>query len=209
MRLQLAVRKAEFPHLREARSRADTMGMPARAQTYYTVDEVQAFLEDGNRYELIYGELVVSPSPRKWHQEVVMRLTHLLLDYCRVEPVGEVFNVDADLTWGRNDVLTQPDVFVLSLQDRDVERWEDVRNVPLIAEVLSKSTARHDRFGKRVVYRDQRVDTYWIVDADAHSVEVWTPDAQFPRVEHERLVWAPIGAGHPLVIALATLFADG
>lgn len=183
------------------------MGMQARANPYYTVDEVLAFPEDGNKYELIYGELVVSPSPRKWHQVVVMRLTHLLLDYCGREPVGEVFNVDADLTWGRDDVLTQPDVFVLSPKDRDVARWEDVRNVPLIAEVLSASTARHDRFGKRVVYRDQRVDTYWIVDADAHLVEVWTPDAQFPRVEHERLVWAPIGASQQLVIELAELFA--
>ena len=170
------------------------MGMPVRANPYYTVDEVLAFPDDGNKYELIYGELVVSPSPRFWHQEVVMRLTRLLLDYCRREPVGRVFNVDADLTWGRNDVLTQPDVFVLAPQDCDVARWEDVRNVPL-AEVLSTSTARHDRFGKRVVYRDQRVHTYWIVDVDAHAVEVWTPDAQFPRVERERLVWAPSGAG--------------
>lgn len=106
-------------------------------------------------------------------------------------------------------MLTQQDLLVLSLQDRDVARWEDVRNVPLIAEVLSASTARHDRFGKRVVYRDQRVDTYWIVDADAHSMEVWTPDAQFPRVERERLVWAPDGASRPLAIELAELFATG
>lgn len=168
--------------LRKARRRADTMGMPVRANPYYTVDEVLAFPDDGNKYELIYGELVVSPSPRFWHQEVVMRLTRLLLDYCRREPVGRVFNVDADLTWGRNDVLTQPDVFVLAPQDCDVARWEDVRNVPL-AEVLSISTARHDRFGKRVVYRDQRVYTYgslmwtrtrWRCGHRTRSFRVWS-----------------------------------
>ena len=81
--------------------------------------------------------------------------------------------------------------------------------MPVIAEVLSPSTARHDRFGKRVVYRDQRIDTYWIVDADAHTVEVWTPDAQFPRIERERLTWSPVGALQPLVIELDEVFADG
>ena len=181
--------------------------MSASSKTYYDVDEVLRFPDDGNKYELIYGELVVNPTPRLWHQEVVMRLTHILLDYCSREPVGRLFCIGADLTWGRSDVITQPDVFVLAPEDRGVEYFADVRNVSLIAEILSPSAARHDRFGKRLVYRDQRVDTNWIVEADAHSVEVWTPDAQFPRVEHERLVWAPPAASQPLEIELVTLFA--
>ncbi len=183
------------------------MGMPARAQTYYTVDEVLAFPNDGNKYELIYGELVVSPTPLFWHQVIVMRLTHILHAYCQREPVGEVFNVGADLSWGRNDVLTNPDIFVLPPEHWGVESWADVRHIPLIAEVLSKSTARHDRFGKRLVYRDQRVGTYWIVDGKKHAVEVWTPDAQFPHVERERLMWSPSNAAQPLVIELSELFA--
>ena len=146
------------------------MGMPAPAQTYYTVHEVLAFPEDGNEYERIFGELVVSPTPRFWHQVIVMRLTRLLLTYCEREPVGQVFNVGADLSWGRTDVLTSPDIFVSPPEHGGIEHWAEVRHVPLIVEVLSKSTARHDRFGKRIVYRDQRVDTYWIVDADAHSL---------------------------------------
>ena len=182
------------------------MGMPASAQPYYTVDEVLAFPEDGNKYELIYGELVVSPTPRFWHQQVVMRLTHLLHAYCQHETIGQVFNVSADLSWGRRDVITQSDVFVLSIEDGGIDRWADVRHVPLIAEVLSPSTARHDRFGKRLVYRDQRVDTYWIVDADDYTVEVWTPDAQFPRMEREQITWWPTGASQPLVVVLAALF---
>ena len=185
------------------------MGMPAQTQPYYTVDEVLAFPEDGNKYELIYGELVVSPTPRFWHQKIVMRLTHILHAYCQRETVGHVFNVGADLSWGRRDVITQPDVFVLSLEDSGIDQWAEVRHVPLIAEVLSPSTARHDRFGKRLVYRDQRVDTYWIVDADNHSVEVWTPDAQFPHVEREHITWSPTGVTEPLQIVLAELFVKG
>jgi len=122
------------------------MGMPAPVQTYFTVDEVLAFPDDGKRYELVYGELVVSPTPQVLHQRVVMRLTRILLEYCEREAVGEVFGVGADLTWGRRDVITQPDVFAVGPEDCGFKRWADVRRVPLIAEVLSPSTKRHDRF---------------------------------------------------------------
>lgn len=184
------------------------MGMPANAQTYYTVDEVLAFPDDGNRYELVYGELLVSPTPRVLHQRVVMRLTHILLEYCEREGVGEVFGVPADLTWGRQDVITQPDIFVVAREDAGFQHWAEVRRVPLIAEVLSPSTKCHDRFGKRLVYSDQRVDVYWILDAEEDFAEVWTPDAQFPVVERQRLTWYPAGASAPLVIDLAALLAD-
>ena len=194
--------------LRNWRRQADSMGMPAHTQSYHTVDEVLAFPEDGNRYELIFGELVVSPTPRFWQPVVVMRLTELLLAYCRREHVGKVFCTGADLSWGRTDTITNPDVFVLDVQDMKVARWADVRHVPLIAEVLGASTARHDRYGKRIVYRDQRVGSYWIIDADKHSVDVWTPEAQFPTIERERVTWFPVGASQPLVIVLAELFAD-
>ena len=154
------------------------MGMPAHAQRYYTVDEVLAFPEDGNTYELIFGELVMSPTPRYWHQEIVRRLTEILAAYCQREGLGRVFCTSADLSWGRKDVITQPDVFVLD--QKKVKSWADVRNVPLVAEVLSPSTARYERYGKRVIYREQKIGTHWIIDADKHFVEVWTPDALFP-----------------------------
>ncbi len=202
------VAQFRFHPLRTRLRRADSMGMPAPVQTYFTVDEVLAFPDDGKRYELIYGELVVSPTPLVLHQRVVMRLTRILLEYCEREAAGEVFGVGADLTWGRRDVITQPDVFVVGPEDRGFKRWADVRRVPLIAEVLSPSTKRHDRFGKRLVYREQRVDVYWILDAEEASAEVWTPDAQFPVIERERLTWYPTGASAPLLIDLATLLAN-
>jgi Uma2 family endonuclease len=76
-------------------------------------------------------------------------------------------------------------------------------------EVLSPSTARADRFTKRRLYQAQGVGTYWIVDADAGTVEVWTPEAAFPVGERERVTWHPTGAGEPLVIELAELFGAG
>lgn len=184
------------------------MGMPAHDATYYTVDEVLAFPNDGQKYELAYGKLLVSPSPLFRHQRIVMRLAYPLIAYCERFGVGEVFSVAADLTWGRQDVLTQPDVFVIGTDDSAVRSWGDVRRVSLVAEVLSPSSRTHDRFDKRRVYQDRDVDVYWIIDPVGRSAEVWTPQAQFPVMEYERLTWSPAGVDEHFSVLLAELLAD-
>src|SRR2546428_1051645 len=71
---------------------ADTMGMVA--PVYYMVDIVRALPDDGNRYEVVHGELLVTPAPRPWHEELVARLFEALRDYLRREPVGHAFGAD-------------------------------------------------------------------------------------------------------------------
>ncbi len=183
------------------------MGMPAHDAAYYTVDEVLAFPNDGQKYELAYGKLLVSPSPRLRHQRIVMRLATPLMRYCDTNNCGQLFNVAADLTWGRQDVLTQPDVFVIGPEDSAVQEWSQVRHVSLIIEVLSPSTRSHDRFDKRRVYQDREVDLYWIIDPEAKCAEVWTPAAQFPVMEYETLTWAPAGAEEPFTVDVRELLA--
>ncbi len=184
------------------------MGMPAHEAAYYTVDEVLAFPNDGQKYELAYGKLLVSPSPRFRHQSIVMRLAKSLMGYCDRHSCGQLFNVAADLTWGRQDVLTQPDVFVIGPEDKTVQEWSDVRRVSFIIEVLSPSTRSHDRFDKRRVYQDRAVDLYWIIDPEAKCAEVWTPAAQFPVMEYETSTWAPAGAEEPFTVDVRELLAD-
>lgn len=184
------------------------MGMSALSPAYYTVDQVLEIPDDGNRRELVYGELLVSPVPRPRHQRIVMRLALILTEYCEREGLGEVFGVAADLTWGRQDVLVQPDVFVVGKRDAGFRLWGDVRHVPLVAEVASPSTRHCDRFQKRTLYRDRDVGVYWILDAEGGFAEVWTPESQFPTIERERLIWHPEGASLPLVILLETLLAE-
>jgi Uma2 family endonuclease len=84
--------------------------------------------------------------------------------------------------------------------------WRAIRDLLLVAEVLSPSTPRHDRFTKRRRYQEARVPLYWIVDGDAREVEVWTPRDAFPRVERDRLVWQSGRAGAPFTLALEELF---
>ena len=184
------------------------MGMPAPLQEYYTVADVLALPSDGNRYELAYGKLLVSPSPVFRHQTVLARLYRVVADYCEATGVGLALFAPADITWGRDDVLMQPDLFVIPQDEVHLRDWAAFRAIPFVAEVLSPSTRSHDRFDKRRVYQDRGVGCCWIVDAANAQVEVWTPEAQFPVVERERVSWWPAGASSPLVIDLAWLFAD-
>lgn len=84
--------------------------------------------------------------------------------------------------------------------------WSKLRRPRLVVEVLSPSTARHDRFTKRAEYQRRGVPLYWIVDPDQQQAEVWTPADHFPTVERERLVWEPEGAAAPFTLLLAELF---
>ena len=179
------------------------MGMAA--PIYYTAEMVRALPDDGNRYETVHGELLVTPAPRPWHQVVVDRLRDELKAYLAGRPGWHLWSAPADISW-TPDVLVQPDLFVVPIEEARTLDWARLRHLELAVEVLSPSTARADRFTKRRLYQEVRIPTYWVVDADAHFVEVWTPDAALPHVEHDRIVWLPTGTRDPLVLAVAELF---
>jgi Uma2 family endonuclease len=185
---------------------ADTVGMVATPPIYWTADMVRALPDDGNRYEVVHGELLVTPSPRLSHQLIVTRLATALANYLERLPVGVALVSPADISWGRQDVLVQPDVFVVTREEARTGEWDRMRRLLLVAEVLSPSTARADRFVKRRRYQEAGVPLYWIVDTEVRQVEVWTPDAEFPRIERETLAWHPSGAATPFRIGLEELF---
>jgi Uma2 family endonuclease len=176
------------------------------APIYYTAEMVRALPDDGNRYEVVRGELLVTPAPRLWHQEILMRLLESLREYLRREPVGHLLCSPADISWGSDDTLVQPDLFVVPLEQARTLDWARITDLPLVAEVLSPSSRRADRFTKRLEYQRRGVPVYWIVDSDEHQVEIWTPADSFPRFERERLLWHPPGAGSIWTIELGGLF---
>ena len=182
------------------------MGMPdTRTPVYWTADMARRLPEDGNRYEVVYGELLVTPAPRLWHQQLVQRLSFALAKYLEIHRAGVVLTSPADISWGQ-DVLVQPDVFVVPVEQARTLQWSAIRDLLLVAEVLSPSTPRHDRFTKRRRYQEAGVPLYWIVDGEARQVEVWTPADVFPRIERDRLIWQPEGAGAPFTLPLEELF---
>ncbi len=180
------------------------MGMAA--PIYYTADMIRALPDDGNIYEVVHGELLVSPSPRPWHEEVGIRLLETVRAYLRREGMGHAYGSRSDLSWGLRDVLVSPDLFVVPLEEARRLDWLALRNVLLVAEVLSPSSLRADRFTKRRLYQEQGVPLYWVIDPEAHSVEVWHPEDDLPITEIETLSWHPAGAEAPFTLPLSELF---
>ena len=172
---------------------------------YFTAEQVRGLPDDGNRYEVVRGELLVTPAPRLWHQEIVGRLYMATSRYLNKEPIGHAFQAPADISWSP-DTLVQPDVFVVPLAEARTMDWARIATLLLVAEVLSPSSRRADRFSKRLEYQRHDVPVYWIVDPDERVVEIWTPGDSFPLFEQQRLAWHPAGAATPLQIDLGELF---
>jgi Uma2 family endonuclease len=185
--------------------------MPARKldlDRVWTLEEVLALPDDGNRYELVDGELLVSPSPRLLHQVAVLKLASLIDRHVTTHGIGWACASPADLELGARQRI-QPDIFVVAgdVPPRALE-WPDVGIPTLVVEVLSPRTAHYDREKKRRRYQKSGVPLYWIVDLDARHVEVWTPTAKEPVIETRQLVWQPEAAVAPLVIDLDALFSS-
>jgi len=181
------------------------MGMPDLAKRW-TREEVLALPDDGNRYELIDGELLVTPSPTGRHQRAVWLLYQLVAPYVREHRLGQTGLSPADLDLGSGQVA-QPDLFVSPLiAGREPIEWPEFGVPILIAEVQSPSTARYDRLTKRRRYQESGVQTYWIVDVDARLVETWHPDSSHPEIVDQSLEWQPDPSLPGLVIDLPAYF---
>jgi Uma2 family endonuclease len=153
------------------------MSMPA-LRTVTTSEELLALPDDGQRHELLDGVHVVTPAPAYVHQDVLMRLTSVLLAAVAHHPHLKLLASPADIVLGPR-TLVQPDLFVLRIDPAHPPKsWREV-GVPLLAiEVLSPSTAPGDRGAKRRIYQRAGVPEYWVVDSDAGLIERWTPGAR-------------------------------
>ena len=164
----LAVATCAGATLPTSYGRADLMGMPSTA-TRWTAEMVRALPDDGNRYEVVDGVLLVTPSPRRLHQHAVLQLAKRLDDYVETVGVGAVLVSPSDIELDPHGMV-QPDVFVEGLvDDRPAREWNAGAPLLLVVEVLSPGTARADRITKRDRYRRAGIPAYWIVDLDARA----------------------------------------
>ncbi|MFC7622600.1 Uma2 family endonuclease [Microlunatus sp. GCM10028923] len=125
--------------------------------------------DDGHRYELIDGTLIVSPAPRLPHQRAVRRLL-IELDAACTDGL-EVLTAPFDVVLAE-DTVVQPDVLVARTSDLTET---DLPVAPvLIVEVLSPSTRRFDLVLKRSRFESAGVEHYWVVDPDEPSITAWT-----------------------------------
>jgi Uma2 family endonuclease len=172
----------------------------------WTVDDLLDMPDDGQRYEIIDGELFVTSAPALRHQEAIAEMHVRLREYLSRERIGHAYFAPADVIFSPKRAV-QPDVLVIPLVNgRRPERFEDAGRLLFAIEVLSPSSARADRVAKRALFRSEGVSEYWVVDLDARAVERSTPAD--PRVEVlvDRIEWQPEGARTPLIIDLADYF---
>lgn len=180
------------------------MAMPD-VQRRYTVAEVLAFPEDGKRYELIGGELIVSPAPAPRHQVLVGRLCAILRRYLsELGRADTLFAVPADISWD-DETLVQPDLLVVPPEEVS-NSWTTYQTLLLAVEVLSPGSGKRDRIDKRRLYQQHRVAVYWIVDPDAGLVEIWRPEDPRPEIATDALSWRPIRDATALTISVGELF---
>ena len=183
------------------------MGMP-QATHGWTAEMVRALPEDGNRYEVVDGELLVTPAPRLLHQRAIFTLVRAVYPYVEGLGLGELLFSPADIEFDPHS-LVQPDIFVAPfVESRRPRAWTEIKDLVLAVEILSPSTARADRQVKRRKYQRQGVPEYWIVDLDARLVERWRPGDERPEILSQTLLWRPDPASAPLQIDLPAYFAD-
>jgi Uma2 family endonuclease len=185
------------------------MGMPSTESRRWSVEDVWALPDDGNRYETVDGELPVTPTPRYVHQQVIGAIHHELRTWLRGpgKGVGLTLMAPADVILDAY-TLVQPDVFVLPPVSKAVLFGQEPAPAPLLAiEVLSPGTARYDRLKKRPRFQRAAIEC-WLVDGESHVVERWATDADRPEICIESVIWEPAGAPEPFRLALAPIWEE-
>lgn len=151
------------------------MSTPVGVRTKLEYDDLAHVPEDGNTYEILDGDLHVTPSPSPVHQRVAKRLQRQLEDHFEARGLGEVFNAPLDVILSTMDVV-EPDLIVVA--DPAQVSGRAVEGAPLmLVEVLSPSSIQYDRIVKATRYAALGVPHYWIVDLESRAIECYRASA--------------------------------
>lgn len=171
----------------------------------WTLDELHGLPDDGNKYELVDGELFVTPAPSNTHETIIARLLAWLVPYVSRHALGNVHTARAVVRRAGSEV--EPDLYVRREAPGVRNDWENAPTPLLVAEVLSPFTRRRDLDQKRRFYLETvGIQEYWVVDPDARSIRVMR-SGHAELVADETLEWQPPGCSEALEMDVATLFA--
>jgi Uma2 family endonuclease len=149
--------------------------MAAKIEPLLTIEDLDACPDDGNRYELIGGELFVSRAPRIPHQRILLNLQKAFLNYLDQNSVG-IIVPGAGAVFSEYDAVIPDLVFVCN------ERWDEIVSEgrfvvgpDIVIEVLSPGVEnrRRDLSVKRQLYGKYGVQEYWVVDSENRAVEIF------------------------------------
>ena len=146
--------------------------VPGPPQGSWTYDDYAALPNDGNRYEIVRGVLVMTPAPSPEHQDIVGEIFSALRTHIKLAGLGRVFTGPIDVDLGPKNVY-QPDLVVVLNTHLDRVAEKKIIGAPdLVVEVASPSTAAYDRLTKYEKYAHAGIREYWLVKPTSRSVEV-------------------------------------
>ena len=139
----------------------------------FTYQDYLQLPDDGKRYEVINGELIMAPSPITIHQMINMSLSARLFNYVKENELGTILTAPLDVVLNETNVY-QPDIIFISRERKEIITEKNISGAPdLVIEILSPSTAYYDLFDKKEQYEKFGVKEYWIVDPMRQWIEVY------------------------------------
>lgn len=140
-------------------------------------------LDDDRRYEVVDGELLMTPAPTPHHQQVALTLARRFADFVESRRLGTILIAPCDVVLSEINVF-QPDILLISVERRALIEEKKIAGAPdLVVEVLSPSTEQRDRIAKAKQYARFGVREMWLVDPAAKTIEVLVQTAEGFRRE--------------------------
>jgi Uma2 family endonuclease len=169
--------------------------MGAEVVPKLTFEQFRELPSDGKRYELVHGEVHVTPAPTTRHQLTLQNLSGSLGPHVQKNRLGEILQAPLDVRLGEETVL-QPDLIFISNARTGIIQENWIEGAPdLAVEVLSPSTAGHDRATKLPIYAEADVPEVWFIDPKAKTVEVL-------RLQGTKYVIEATYAGHHILTSI-------
>jgi Uma2 family endonuclease len=179
------------------------MAMPLAAPRY-TIADLDRFPDDGNRYELLGGVLLVTPSPGPPHQFALGDLTMALATY--LAPAGLATIVTPGVLQRGDDTQLEPDLLVVPARFRSTPTWRRMSDWWLAIEVSGRGSRIYDRDFKTDAYLRIGVREVWRADLRDRTVFVSRQDGPRDEPHPDRLVWHPPEMPTPLDLDVRAIF---
>jgi Uma2 family endonuclease len=147
-----------------------------------TYDDYVELPDDGNRYEILDGELHVTPPPATRHQIASINLATILHVFVRKNRIGQVLEAPTGVILAETTIV-EPDILFVRAARQSIITERAVEGPPdLVVEILSPGTSRRDRTTKAAVYARYGVPHYWLLDPDSRTLELYENDGESYRL---------------------------
>lgn len=145
-----------------------------QAKDSFNYERYCALPEDGRRYQVLEGELDVTPAPSTFHQGISRNLEFALLQHVRKNKLGILLDSPVDVILS-SDVVVQPDIVFVAQERASIVTKRAIEGPPdLVVEILSPWTRRTDRITKLPLYARFGVHECWLVDPEEKSMEIFS-----------------------------------